>query len=130
MDREQETAPSAMLETVIIFTERMEELAGFYQKAFQLGPYQNSPSHMGQQVGPVYLGFDQLEEAAASERTGVTLWFTVDNLHAAFGRLVAMGAKVRYPPTRKPWGAFLAAVYDPDGNMLGLSQRQAEKSTV
>ena len=127
MDKEQETGPSARLETVIIFTGRMKELAGFYQKAFQLGPYQHSPGHMGQQVGPIYLGFDQLEEAAGAERTGVTLWFTVEDLHAAFDRLVAMGAKVRYPPTQKPWGAFLAALYDPDGNMIGLSQRQAEE---
>ena len=126
MNHEQEVQTNAALETAIIFTRRMEELAGFYQKALQLGPYQHSPGHMGQQVGPVYLGFDQDDEDTGSERLGVTLWFTVDNLHAAFGRLVAMGAKVRYPPTRKPWGAFLAAVYDPDDNMIGLSQRQAE----
>jgi predicted enzyme related to lactoylglutathione lyase len=125
LDKEREPGLSAMLETVIIFTDRMEELAGFYQKAFQLGPYQHSPGHMGQQVGPVYLGFDQVQEPAGSERTGATLWFTVDSLHAAFDRLVAMGAKVRYPPTRKPWGAVLASVYDPDGNIIGLSQRQA-----
>ena len=126
MDDTQGTDPGVELETVIIFTERMEELAEFYREALQLGPYQRSPNHMGQQVGPVYLGFDQHEEPAGSERTGVTLWFTVDDIHAAFGRLVAMGAEVRYPPTRKPWGAFLAAVYDPDGNMVGLSQRQAK----
>ena len=62
MENEQETGPNAALETVIIFTRRMKELAGFYQKAFQLGPYQHSPGHMGQPVGPVYLGFDQDEE--------------------------------------------------------------------
>lgn len=126
MDDTQGTGPGVVLETVIIFTERMEELAEFYQETLQLGPYQNSPNHMGQQVGPVYLGFDQIEEPAGSERTGVTLWFTVDNIHAAFGRLVAMGAKVRYPPTQKPWGAFLASVYDLDGNMVGLSQGQTQ----
>jgi predicted enzyme related to lactoylglutathione lyase len=125
MEKEQEAVPGAALETVIIYTERMEELAGFYQEAFQLGTYEDSPRHMGQQVGPVYLGLDQIEEATGSERTGVTLWFTVDNLQVAFERLLAMGARVRYPPTCKPWGAFLAAVYDPDGNMIGLSQRQA-----
>jgi hypothetical protein len=32
---------------------------------------------------------------------------------------------LRYPPTRKPWGALLASLYDPDGNMVGLAQRQA-----
>jgi lactoylglutathione lyase len=120
-------AQGTHLETVIIFTERMEELAQFYREAFQLDEYESSPQHLGQQVGPVYLGFDQVDEAEGPAPGGVTLWFTVDNIHATFGRLVAQGAKVRYPPTQKPWGAFLASVYDPDGNMIGISQRQLEK---
>lgn len=44
----------AALETVIIFTERMEELASFYQEALELGPFERSPNHMGCRVGPVY----------------------------------------------------------------------------
>jgi predicted enzyme related to lactoylglutathione lyase len=115
----------ALLETVIIFTERMEEMAKFYQEALQLGPFDSSPSHLGQQVGHVYLGFDQIEGVGASSDAGVTLWFTVSDLQATFDRVVSMGARVRYPPTEKPWGARLASVYDPDGNLLGLSQRQA-----
>jgi lactoylglutathione lyase len=118
-------AQGTHLETVIIFTERLEELAQFYREAFQLGEYESSPQHLGQQVGPVYLGFDQVDEVDGAAPGGVTLWFTVDNIHATFGRLVAKGAKVRYPPTQKPWGGFLASVYDPDGNMIGISQRQS-----
>jgi predicted enzyme related to lactoylglutathione lyase len=112
------------LDTVIIFTERMEELAVFYQEALQLGPFERSPQHMGQRVGPVYLGFDQVDQALGEDPASVTLWFTVEEIQATYDRLIAMGAKVRYPPTQKPWGGFLACVYDPDGNMLGLSQRQ------
>ncbi len=112
------------LDTAIIFTERMELLAAFYRDGLQLGSYQRSPQHMGQQVGSVYLGFDQVDSAEGDSRAGVTLWFTVDDVQAAYDRLVGLGAKVRYPPTHKPWGGFLACVFDPDGNMLGLSQRQ------
>jgi predicted enzyme related to lactoylglutathione lyase len=114
----------AALETAIIFTEHMESLAGFYQEGLGIGPYERSPGHMGCKVGPVYLGFDQVEGVQAGSGGGATLWFTVDDIEATFERLVGMGVEVRYPPTRKPWGALLAAVYDPDGNMLGLSQRQ------
>ena len=114
-----------MLETVIIFTERMEALAAFYQEDLLLDSYERSPKHMGQRVGPVYLGFDQVDSLDGDSRAGVTLWFTVDDIQAAFDRLVAMDARVRYPPSQKPWGGFLACVYDPDGNMLGLSQRQS-----
>ena len=114
-----------MLETVIIFTEHMEALAAFYQEALVLDSYERSPKHMGQRVGPVYLGFDQVDLVEGDSRAGVTLWFTVDDIQATFDRLVAMDARVRYAPTQKPWGGFLACVYDPDGNMLGLSQRQS-----
>ena len=123
MEKAQDAEQGALLETVIIFTERMEELANFYQDAFQLGPFERSPRHMGQPLGHVYLGFDQVEAVQEGSGTGVTLWFTVDDIQATFDRLMAMGATVRYPPTQKPWGALLAAVHDPDGNMLGLSQR-------
>lgn len=116
----------ASLETVIIFTERMEALAAFYQEALQLGPFERSPQHMGQQVGPCYLGFDQVDLVEGDARASVSLWFTVDDIQATFDRLLDLGAKVRYAPTQKPWGGYLACVYDPDGNMLGLSQRKTQ----
>ncbi len=113
------------LETVIIFTERMEELASFYQEALELGPFERSPNHVGCRVGPVYLGFDQVENAPSTGGSGVTLWFTVDDIENTFEKLLAMGAEARYPPTRKPWGGFLASVYDLDGNLIGVSQRES-----
>jgi predicted enzyme related to lactoylglutathione lyase len=121
MDEERGSAKGTALETAIIFTGRMEELARFYQEGLELGEFERSARHIGMQAGPVYLGFDQVEEVRAGG--GVTLWFTVDDLRSTYERLVLMGAGVVYPPSRKAWGAYLAAVYDPDGNMLGLSQR-------
>lgn len=123
MTKQEKRAPGTQLETVIIFTSQMEELAQFYKKAFDLDEYNPSPGHLGQQVGPVYFGFDQVEEMTAASPS-VTLWFTVDDIQATYQRLRSLGARDRYPPTQKPWGAVLAAVYDLDGNMVGLSQRQ------
>jgi predicted enzyme related to lactoylglutathione lyase len=113
----------AQFDTAIIFTTRMEEMAHFYEKALGIGPYEHSPQHMGCRIGDFYLGFDQVEEFDPGPG-GVSLWFSVENIDDTFTRLVEMGVKVRYPPTRKPWGATLAAVYDLDGNILGLSQRE------
>lgn len=121
MDEASETVKGTALETAIIFTGRMEELAAFYQEGLELGEFDRSDRHMGTMVGPVYLGFDQVDEVG--EGGGVTLWFTVDDIETTFERLVLMGAGVVYRPSRKAWGGFLAAVTDPDGNMIGLSQR-------
>lgn len=115
----------AQFDTAIIFTERMEELAHFYERALGIGPYEHSPGHMGFRIGEFYLGFDQVEEFESGSGR-VSLWFSVVDIEETFNNLVEMGVKVRYPPTRKPWGATLAAVYDLDGNILGLSQRESE----
>jgi predicted enzyme related to lactoylglutathione lyase len=115
------------LDTVIIFTEHMQLLADFYQEALQLPPFEEAPGHMGRQLGPTYFGFDQVNEVDRQARAAVSLWFAVDDIDATFERLVTLGAQVRYRPTRKSWGAILASVYDPDGNVLGLSQRRPEQ---
>ena len=63
-------APGTSLETVILFTARMEELAAFYEQGLGLGTFQRARRHMGQQVGPVYLGFDQVDDAGTGDRLG------------------------------------------------------------
>jgi predicted enzyme related to lactoylglutathione lyase len=112
----------------------MDVLAEFYRQVLGLGAYQRMPRHMGQRIGPVYLGFDELNDASSADNDlgpplpRITLWFTVDNLELVYNRAVSLGAEIRYPPTDKPWGARLAAIYDPDGNVLGLAQRGAPAS--
>lgn len=118
------------LSTVILFSTRMRELSEFYRLGLGIGPYQESPRHTGCFVGHVYLGFDQVDEQtpAPESNTGPTLWFTVDDIHATFDHLVALGACVRYPPTEKPHAGLLASLRDPDGNIFGIAQRVRDTS--
>jgi uncharacterized glyoxalase superfamily protein PhnB len=71
----------------------------------------------------VYLGFDLVDEIQGQQPGAVSLWFRVDDLEATFNHLVSLGAQIKYPPQEKPFGDTLAAVFDPDGNIVGLSQR-------
>lgn len=113
----------AALDTVIIATTRMEELAEFYRDGLDLGqPQQFGGDHTGFQLPSVYIGFDQVEEV--TKPGPVSLWFAVDDLEAVFEQFVKMGAKVKFPPVKKPWGDVLAAVFDPDHNVVGLVQRR------
>lgn len=113
------------IDTAIIFTANMEKLAEFYREGFHLPkPQAHGEAHLGFQVGRLYLGFDQYDEATNISPYGATLWFRVDDVQATFDRLVELGAKIRYPPEDKPMGDRLAAVIDPDGNMVGLAQRR------
>ena len=113
----------ASIDTAIVFTNQMRALAEFYAAGLNLPDPLDAEGHVGFQVGEVYLGFDQVDRATAGG-SAVTLWFRVDDLDATFAAFVDLGARVVYPPVVKPWGDRLAAVLDPDGNRVGLSQRQ------
>jgi uncharacterized glyoxalase superfamily protein PhnB len=110
------------VDTAIIFSANMVELAAFYQEAFDLDDPHEQDRHRGFQLDGFYLGIDQ-DEGATPAPSSVTLWFRVEELEATFERMVDLGAEVRYPPTDTPWGDRLAAVFDPDGNMVGLAHQ-------
>lgn len=114
---------NAVLQTVIIQTAQMETMADFYAHGFELGAAMaTGDDHLGFPLPNLYFGFDRVPESPLPSGV-VSLWFEVDDIEATFKRFEATGTRVRYPPTEKPWGAVLAALNDPDGNLFGISQR-------
>jgi predicted enzyme related to lactoylglutathione lyase len=125
----EENRPQATLDTVIICTPRLRELAEFYKLALQLPePQPQGENHLGFQLPEIYLGFDKIDEDRFVHPGPISLWFRVGDIEKTFEQLTKMGAKVKYPPTKKPWGDILAAVFDPDGNIIGLAQREHANS--
>ena len=119
-----ENRTNAKLDTVIICTTRMKELAEFYKLGLQLQePKSHENNHLGFQLQNNYLGFDEVDKEQNNQTGAISLWFRVDNIKETFKRFKELGARVKYPPTVKPWGDLLAALYDPDGNTFGLAQR-------
>ena len=113
---------NAAIDTVIVFSDDHRALADFYERALELGePQAFGESHLGFDLGGMYLGFDAADWAGTSE--SVTLWFRVDDIEATFERCLDHGATVRYAPETKPFGDTVAALIDPAGNHFGLSQR-------
>ena len=114
---------NAILQTVIIQTGQLAEMADFYARGLELDPAAaTGGDHLGFTLPNLYFGFDQVDDVPEPSG-GVSFWFEVEDIEASFKRFEVLGAKVKYPPTKKPWGAILAALYDPDGNLFGLSQR-------
>ncbi|MFI4975271.1 MAG: VOC family protein [Caulobacterales bacterium] len=61
--------------------------------------------------------------AAKEEPTrGAQIAFDVDDLATLHQRLVSAGVRAAHPPRPEPWG-LSARYYDPDGNVVGLTQR-------
>lgn len=118
-----ENSTNAILQTVIIQTGQMEAMAAFYAQGFEFGEAAaTGGDHLGYPLPNLYFGFDQVDEVPQPSGV-ISLWFEVDDIEATFKRFEKSGARISYPPTEKPWGAVLAALYDPDGNLFGISQR-------
>ncbi len=114
---------NAVMQTVIIQTGELKNMADFYAHGLELGEAAaTGGDHSGFPLPNLYFGFDQVDEVPAPSGV-VSLWFEVDDIEATLKRFEESGARVSYPPTKKPWGAVLAALYDPDGNLFGISQR-------
>jgi catechol 2,3-dioxygenase-like lactoylglutathione lyase family enzyme len=120
-----ENSTNAILQTVIIQTGQLVGMADFYGRGFELGePAATGGDHLGFPLPNLYFGFDLVEEAP--DPSGViSLWFEVEDIEATFARFEELGARIKYPPSKKPWGAILTALYDPDENLFGISQRGA-----
>lgn len=121
--RESKNSTNAVLQTVIIQTVQMQAMAEFYAQGLELGEATaTGGDHLGYPLPNLYFGFDKVAEAPVPSGV-VSLWFEVEDIQATFTRFEEIGARSSYPPTEKPWGAVLAALYDPDGNLFGISQR-------
>jgi catechol 2,3-dioxygenase-like lactoylglutathione lyase family enzyme len=113
------------LQTVIIQTGQIVEMADFYARGFELGEAAaTGGDHLGFPLPNLYFGFDLVDDVPDPSGV-VSLWFEVEDIETTFSRFQEMEARIEYPPTKKPWGAILAALYDPDGNLFGISQRGA-----
>jgi predicted enzyme related to lactoylglutathione lyase len=124
-----ENSTKAVLQTVIIQTGQLSEMADFYGRGFELGEAAaTGGDHLGYPLPNLYFGFDLVEEVP-DPSGAISLWFEVEDIEATFARFEELGARVKYPPSKKPWGAVLAALYDPDGNLFGISQRGANPGT-
>ena len=51
--------------------------------------------------------------------------FAVADLEAEHARLAGAGVEFTMPPTRQPWGGFMAVFADPDGNRFYLDEVSA-----
>lgn len=50
----------------------------------------------------------------------ICLAFTVEDMDAAYNKVLELGAKIIEGPTVRPWGATNMSFYDPDGNVIYL----------
>jgi predicted enzyme related to lactoylglutathione lyase len=102
------------------------ELLGI--EAYFARPVDGPPAYVEFRVGDyeAELGIVDRRYAppGASGPGGAILYWHVDDVHAAFERLLALGAKEHDPVTERGPGFVTASVVDPFGNLLGVMYNQ------
>lgn len=107
------------LRTVIYQVPDLEKAKAWYAKAFGVAPYFDEPFYVGFEIGGFELGLDP-DMSGAGGRGGVTAYWGVPDASAAFGQLVAAGAKPSKEVQDVGSGIRVAAVEDPFGNVIGI----------
>ena len=115
---------NAAIDTVIVFADDVARLSSFYIAALRVDDeIVEEDGHVGFELGDLYLGFDQ-SDGSHRHPGAVTFWLRVDDLDATFKRCLDLGATPVIEPVERPWGDRLASVTDPEGNVVGFSQRR------
>ncbi len=116
------------VEYVNVFVSNLSDAVAFYRDKLGLAMEFSSEEHgyASFSAGSIRLGValagpDQAE--LAGRHTGVGL--AVADLEAEHRRLTGLGVKFTMPPTRQPWGGFMALISDPEGNIYYLDQVSA-----
>jgi predicted enzyme related to lactoylglutathione lyase len=111
---------------VNVFVTDLTRAIEFYRDRLGLHLQFASPEHgyASFAAGGVRLGIAVPGPAQAElvgRHTGVGL--EVADLEAEHGRLSGLGVAFTMPPTKQPWGGFMAMIADPDGNVFYLGPR-------
>ena len=113
---------------VNVFVRDLTEATKFYCNKLGLELQFSSSEHGyasffagGVRLGVALPGADQAQ--LVGRHTGVG--FEVPDLEAEHARLSGLGVRFTMPPTRQPWGGFMAMISDADGNEFYLDQVSA-----
>lgn len=110
---------------VNVFVSDLEEAIAFYRDRLGFALQFWSPEHgyASFAAGAVRLGvaLPGAEHAdLVGRHTGIGL--AVADLDEEHARLAGLGVHFTMPPTRQPWGGFMAMISDLDGNVFYLDQ--------
>jgi predicted enzyme related to lactoylglutathione lyase len=121
--------------TVSYWADDVEAATAWYTELLGIEPYFERP---GEGAPPAYIEFrvgDYQHELGlidaryrpsgdAEGRGGVVVYWAVDDVRAAFDRLLRMGATEHQQPIERGPGFVTASVVDPFGNILGVMYNQ------
>lgn len=108
------------LRTAIYHVTNLLEATEWYAALLGVRPYFEEPYYVGFNVGGYEMGLVPEENPGEKRVRSVDTYWGVMDIQAMYDRLLEHGAVMCEPPTNVGSGIFVASVYDPWGNVLGI----------
>ncbi|GAA2563687.1 VOC family protein [Winogradskya consettensis] len=117
------------LTTITYFADDVAAAATWYAEVLGVQPYfDRLPAYTEFRIGDYQHELGILNRRYAPHDTtgpgGVITYWAVDDLNAAYARLLQLGATEHEKPTERGPGFVTASVLDPFGNILGIMANQ------
>ncbi len=123
--------------TVSYYAADLDAATDWYAEVLGIQPYYTRPGYHEFRVGDyehelgiIDAAYRPAASAGASGTTGEIIYWAVDDVRAAYERLLALGAVSYEPPIERGPGFVTAAVVDPFGNILGVMFNQHYLDTL
>lgn len=105
------------IRTVIYPVTDLARSTAVFRALLGTGPTHEAPYYVQSDVDGQSIGLDP-----SGHRDGATGYFSVDDVAATLGALVAAGATTVQEPRDVGGGTLVATLRDADGNLIGLRQ--------
>ncbi|MCH5348035.1 MAG: VOC family protein [Oscillospiraceae bacterium] len=105
---------------VSLLTNDVIRLADFYKKLLETDNDSNDEVHQTIISEETMLTIYNDGTEKNNQNQNICLAFTVDDIESEYKKVLALGAEIIEPPTKRPWGAVNMSFYDPDNNIIYL----------
>ena len=107
-----------MIGEVCLLTNDVPRLAAFYKQLLGVDNGSNDEIHQFIISEGTALTVYNDGTVKNNRNQNICLAFTVDDIDREYEKVLALGARIIEPPTKRPWGAVNMSFYDPDNNMV------------
>ena len=117
-DRQRTEETEVTIGEVCLLTNDVPRLAAFYKQLLGMENGSNDETH--QFIIPEGTALTVYNDGTVknNRNRNICLAFTVDDIDREYEKVLALGAEIIEPPTKRPWGAINMSFYDPDNNMV------------
>ena len=103
---------------VCLLTNDVKRLAAFYKQLLETENGSDDEIHQFILTEETALTVSNDGTVKNNQNQNICLAFTVDDMERAYEKVLALGAQVIEPPTKRPWGAVNMSFSDPDNNVV------------